>query len=111
VTPDTLRHAYELLRSTRPFDRWKLPSSVEINFELLRTKDRYGDFLPLADGRFRIRASLGMVGHTSTLLTSMAHEMVHLRQWARGDWTKHNAEFNRLAAIVCRHHGFDPRSF
>jgi hypothetical protein len=43
----------------------------------------------------------------------MAHEMIHLYQHEKGGCTRgvHNAHFMRLAARVCRVHGFDLESF
>jgi hypothetical protein len=46
-----------------------------------------------------------------TLVETMAHEMIHARQQQARTCTpntEHNAEFQRLAALVARHHGFDP---
>jgi hypothetical protein len=44
----------------------------------------------------------------------MAHEMVHLHQrdvCMETPGAQHNAAFNKLAAKVCRLHGFDPKLF
>jgi predicted SprT family Zn-dependent metalloprotease len=52
------------------------------------------------------------VKSTDLLLSTMAHEMIHLYQdetgTARGH---HNPKFRKLAKRVCRIHGFDPESF
>jgi hypothetical protein len=44
----------------------------------------------------------------------MAHEMVHLHESQVGtgaNGTLHGASFYRVAAQVCRFHGFDPKLF
>jgi hypothetical protein len=40
-----------------------------------------------------------------------AHEMVHLRQQMLGDRGEHTALFHKLAARVCKAHGFDIKKF
>jgi SprT-like family protein len=45
------------------------------------------------------------------LLAAMAHEMCHLRQEMTGDRGHHTAAFRRMAARVCRAHGFDLKTF
>lgn len=61
-----------------------------------------------------IRFSRHYVGFTHTLMSVMAHEMIHIRQYIhRLDTAKtmHNAAFHKDAKLVCRHHGFDPKAF
>jgi acyl-CoA reductase-like NAD-dependent aldehyde dehydrogenase len=45
------------------------------------------------------------------LMAAMAHEMCHLRQQQLGDRGHHSASFKRMAARVCRAHGFDLKTF
>ena len=58
-----------------------------------------------------IRVSEAKNGHTATLLATMAHEMCHLRQEMIGDHGHHTTAFKRMAARVCRAHGFDLKTF
>lgn len=110
LTLDVIRAAYELLRATPPFRRWGLPPSAEITFRVTRHVDCFGQCW--SDGVVTgIDISEQKVGQTKTLLETMAHEMVHLWQLRSGRKLSHNAEFKRRAAIVCRHHGFDPNAF
>lgn len=113
LTTDTLEQAYELLRTTQPFLRWKLPEADDLDFYVAHTHDYYGwcDF-ETKTGRYRIAISARAVGYLSTLMPIMAHEMVHLRQKLTRTETPgvaHNAAFGRLAARVCKWHGFDPK--
>jgi phage terminase large subunit len=50
-------------------------------------------------------------GFSATLLATMAHEMCHLRQELTGDRGHHTVAFKRMAARVCRAHGFDLKTF
>lgn len=114
LTPDVLRGAYEFLRTTLPFSRWKLPSPAFVEFVVSRTKDKRGDYELVANEIHRIRISDLNSGHTINVIATMAHEMVHLHQAHSklpGRRVQHGAEFKRLAAQVCRHHGFDPKAF
>ena len=47
----------------------------------------------------------------ATLLATLAHEMCYLRQEMIGDRGHHTAAFRRMAARVCRAHGFDIKTF
>ena len=61
-----------------------------------------------------IRVSEKKHGHISSLVESMAHEMIHVRQRITKSETKgadHNAEFKVLAKRVCTSLGFDYGQF
>jgi hypothetical protein len=110
LTPDMLAAAYDFLRATQPFRAWKLPEAEEVGFHILKTRHRSADY-SFENGIHLIRISAACNGHTVSLLASMAHEMIHLRQQLLGDRGHHNARFGKMAARVCRAHGFDPKSF
>lgn len=115
LTPELLERAYEYLRASRPFRNWKLPEADELGFEVSRHKDRYGHMhgyvrSPDAD----IAISECSVGSSTTLIEKMAHEMIHLKQHVHKTETantQHNAEFKRLARVVCAEHMFDFKDF
>jgi len=103
ITPDLLERTYELLRHTRPFRRWKLPEADDVEFHVTRHRDRFGD---CTDGDpYTIRISSTKHDTLATVLETMAHEMCHMRD------ITHGKVFTRLAKQVCRHHGFDPKTF
>lgn len=106
--PDVLPAAYEFLRTTPPFRSWKLPEADEIAFKVSRHKSRYGEYC-CDGGRHSIEISQEMVGHTETLLATMAHEMIHLRQVMTGKDPSHNGQFDKMRGLVAKHHGFDPK--
>ena len=112
LTPDILRAAYEFLRATPPFRGWRLPDGDRVSFRVMRHKDRFGQAAEI-DGVWVIDVSARLVGTTSALLRTMAHEMIHVHGGVTGSktWRNHGARFQRRAASVCRHHGFDLKEF
>jgi len=111
LTPAILRAAYTFLRATPPFHCRDLPHGKDVEFRVSKGRDRMGAHF-YSDHHI-ITISSARVCHTTTLIVTMAHEMVHLAQAEDGTETKaeHNAAFRRLAKLVCRHHGFDPQEF
>lgn len=114
LTPEVLRQAYEYLASTPPFDKWNLPAGEDVMFKVTRSRAEYGYYEKDKRGRHVIAVSVGKNGQTSTLMVTMAHEMVHLHQGhARGFRcsAEHDAAFHKYAAQVCKVHGFDQKWF
>lgn len=114
LTPDMLIGAYEFLRACEPFRAWRLPHADEIEFRVINARDRRGHYCRGDEARHCIAVSAANVGHTETLIRTLAHEMIHLFQRERAletPNTEHNAAFKRLARLVCLYHGFDPRAF
>jgi hypothetical protein len=113
ITPERLAGVYEMLRSFPPFSGWKLPPSSEVGFHVSKT-DRWHAAWWMDGQTHHIEVSYKKHGHLHSLVASMAHEMIHARQRIAKTETKgaeHNAEFKRLAAIVCRSFGFDIGQF
>lgn len=112
ITPELMEAAYELLRVSLPFRRWKLPHPDEIAFHVTRHGDRFADAF-YENGRWTIRVSQRKHGQLPTLLMTMAHEMVHIKQrHLCGERERdHGRQFQRLADQVCRVHGFDRAIF
>jgi hypothetical protein len=112
MTPDTLRACYNFLNETLPFSRWNLPDGDDIDFRVVRDAGRFGWYR--FDGtRHVIAISATCVGHTDTLIRTMAHELVHLYEEHSGacSRTDHGPTFRAYAKQICKHHGFDPRAF
>lgn len=116
LTPDCLENAYEYLRTTLPFRRMNLPHADNLVFRVMGARDRFGHFR----GRIKTKPELNEIGvsirvvkSTDLLMATMAHEMIHLYQHENGSCTRssHNSEFERIAARVCRIHGFDRKTF
>lgn len=121
LTPAMLEAAYELLRVTPPFNKWKLPEADDVEFQVKIIPDGVAEYyysLRFRDEQDHIIAVCARGNKTMfDLLESMAHEMVHMHQ--RGPVDRqvmrrsavHGVKFKRLAAQVCRVHGFDEARF
>lgn len=112
LTPTILEASYQFLRSTPPFNRWHLPDGEEVEFHVGRGKTHHGEYEPGETAEHRIIVHETNVGFTSTLLESMAHEMIHVKlAGTTHAKAEHGAEFRKLARLVCKYHGFDPKRF
>ena len=112
LTPHMLAGCYEFLRTTPPFRGWHLPHAEQVEFAVTRHKMHMGAHVHKPPHLIDVSAQL--VGHTSTLIWIIGHEMIHVHQAAAGLETpkaSHNADFRRKATIACRYHGWDPRIF
>jgi hypothetical protein len=105
-----LAAGYDFLRTTQPFRGWRLPESDALGFHVVRQSRLSADF-GVEQGMPFIRVSDVHNGHVATLLATLAHEMIHLRQHLTGDREHHGPRFRKMAARVCRAHGFDPKIF
>ena len=110
LTPDMLAAAYDFLRTTEPFRGWRLPEAEEVGFHVVRDQKLSADFA-VEDGMPLIRVSEVHNGLAVTLLATLAHEMIHLRQHLTNDREHHGPRFRRMRARVCAVHGFDPKTF
>jgi hypothetical protein len=111
LSPDGCAALYDAIRMHPPFCRWSLPESDEIEFHVVRDRKIFGQYHYGDDHAIAISETV--VGHWSTLSSTMAHEMIHLYQNLNNRQTKaeHNVEFRKLASEVCAEFGFDPRCF
>lgn len=115
LTPEMLTAAYDYLRTTPPFNGWSLPEGDEVKFKVGKFRGKFAAYQ--WDGKqHTITMSGAAIGHTCTLLETLAHEMIHLHledtgNESRGNENAHNAWFRKFAAQVCKYHGFDPKAF
>jgi hypothetical protein len=115
VTPKRVRAVYALLQHVPPFERWSLPPVGNIKFEILHGPDT-GEYSVDWNDRATIAVNADTNLSLAQMVETVAHEMVHLRQDQLGRLPevrteKHNAEFRRLARLVCRDLGFDVQRF
>lgn len=116
LTSEMLAAAYTYLTSTPPFSCWNLPDAEDIEFKVSRRGGEFGRY-QWNGRRHAISMSTKSIGQTATLLQYLAHEIIHLHLEIIGAESKspnpdvHNEAFRKLAAKVCRIHGFDPKAF
>lgn len=117
LTPEILESAYEFLRTTPPFKRWKLPDADAVEFVVGAHKEHEGYYEYQFDSHglshHRITIYQPGVRTTDEMLPAMAHEMVHLHQ-LESEWRKtkrvrsrhHGKKFLQLLQQVKRAHGW-----
>ena len=114
LTPEILAAAYSYLQTTPPYCNWGLPDSEDVKFLVVNHPGDHGRYTCSGRGKKRIHyisISRGTVAHTSTLMATMAHEMVHVYQCITGQRSTHAIAFGHFAQMVCDVHGFDPKAF
>jgi hypothetical protein len=115
LTPEMLEAAYDYLRTTPPFNKWKLPPGAHLTFRVAKTRKMFGSYQRDGDHHI-ITASAGKIGQTMTLLRLLSHEMNHMHLEilgldSRGGPDTHTIRFRKDAALICKVHGFDPKEF
>ena len=109
LTPEMLAAAYEYLCECPPFNKWSLPLSEEITFKVMARR-LFAEYQRMG-GKHYIRVSKKMVGSHTILLSTLAHEIIHLQLEELGACDDHGPNFQRLADEVCRIHAFDRLTF
>ena len=112
ITPEMAEAAYNYLKTTPPFKRWGLPSSHKIEWMITRNNGYMGRCTSYnhTDNKFTIEISLVKVTNTESLIETMAHEMIHMRQRIVNGFKSsqgHGKDFQKMADQVCRKHGFN----
>lgn len=112
ITPDTMEASYELLRSTLPFRRWRLPHPDKLCFRVLVTRERFGHFIAYTGSEYVGEIAVSTKVKTLHMLNEViAHEMVHLRQEMLQYRDNHGKSFQRMAKLVCDRHGWNLATF
>lgn len=91
-----------------------LPKPEDAAFRLRSTKAIDGEYWRWSGTDDHcLDISVKRNGHWNTLGVTMAHEMIHLHQARAKTETRgeHNAEFHRIAKLVCRRFGWDEKQF
>jgi hypothetical protein len=111
ITPEQCAAVYDMLRTMPPFNTAKLPESDAIEWRCTHRQDIHGEFVEYDPHIITI--STAKTGPLSTLISTVAHEMVHL--WQTIDNTRnkaqHNADWYCKARKVCKSLGLDPKAF
>lgn len=112
ITKEVLARVYDYLHVCDPFCRWNLPDSEEIVFTVKRDPGRFG-WYRRENGRHHVYVSERTVQSNTSLVMTMAHEMIHVHEQHTGcvGRGEHSAAFKKWAEQVCLIHGFDPSTF
>lgn len=109
LTPKGLASIYLMLRTFKPFCGWHLPEISSIEFKVTNELDAMGTYL-FCDitEKHEISISRAKNGHLTTVIRTLAHEMIHLKRANTSKWDKHDDVFRKLAAQISNELGFDP---
>lgn len=114
ITPEACAACYEMLRHFRPFKGWKLPHADEVEFRVVPWKK---DFAEMSHYVRTDELIMIVSSHPDKhpvldeLTQSIAHEMVHFRQHRLKINIGHGKYFKRMANIICKELGWNPRAF
>lgn len=114
LSPNMVRKAYEFLCETPPIKQWNLPSSDDIRFAIANDPNTIAWHTAKGRGKKRrhvFAISAKCVGHTTTLLMAVAHEMVHLHHDLVGIPVAHGEAFKKHARQICKANGWDAKAF
>jgi hypothetical protein len=103
---------YATLYCCYPFSKWKMPLPEEIEFQVIEDQEVLGAYLYDTGEEYAhtITISSACCGHLYTVLTTLAHECIHMSfHNQRGDkWAHHGKEFKVRCKMVANELGFDP---
>jgi hypothetical protein len=108
VTPQTVQAIYEMLIQVPPFNRWDLPPSKDVNFEVNNDPSCYGEYEP---DPHTIRISSARLSFIDHIIRTTAHELIHMRLYIKNSksWDKHDKVFKTLSHRVATQLGYDPK--
>lgn len=112
LNPEVVKNLYASLFCVYPFTKWKMPLPDEIEFIVTPDPEVMGTYLydTGEDYEHTVTISSGRCGHYYTMLTTLAHEMVHMSfHCQKGDrWVQHGKPFRARCLMVAHELGFDP---
>jgi hypothetical protein len=112
ITPAAVRHLYSSLVVTYPFTKWPMPLPEEVDFQILHDVDLMGSYLYCDEDDYEhtITISSARCAFFSTLLSTLAHEMIHCSfHKQKGDkWSQHGKPFRTRCKLVGQELGLDP---
>ena len=108
LNSEMLAHAYDYLACQPPFSKWNLPHSEDVKFSVIRKRDRFAHYQKIGDVH-HIVFSTRYVGRHEVLISTMAHELIHLHMSASCMSTRdpHGKAFQKFADRICKLHEFD----
>jgi hypothetical protein len=112
LSPALLKNLYSSLIVTPPFTKWPMPLPEEIEFIVSADSEIMGSYLLDSGGDYEhtITISSARCGHLYSVLTTLAHECIHLSfHKQKGDkWLQHGKPFRTRCKMVGEELGFDP---
>jgi predicted SprT family Zn-dependent metalloprotease len=109
VTDKTIKAMYSLLRQMPPFNMWKLPPASKIKFKVVHDLKFMGE---MHMKPYKMNIGLKHQEHFITILTTVAHEMIHLHLYLEGvkSYNQHRKVFRTKAHQVGTIFGLDRKT-
>lgn len=106
ITDQTIKATYTFLRKMPPFNKWKLPPANKIKFKADHKLSLLGE---MHMKPFKMVIGSKHQEHFETILTTVAHEMIHLALYLEGvpSYNMHIRKFKEKAHEVGTLYGFD----
>lgn len=105
-----IKNLYATLFCCHPFSRWNMPLPDEILFIVDDDTESLGTYqYDPGSETFEhiITISRAKCAFIITVLSTLAHEMIHMSRFRTSKWDKHDAEFRRRATMVGLELGLD----
>lgn len=112
LTPEIMELAYNYLKSPAALKKWGLPDADDLEFRVSHSNTFYGRAHYPKRGPMWIEISARLVVTTHQLMTSLAHEMCHIKQAVESERRGakvafgHGKDFDKLVHEICSPHGF-----
>lgn len=110
ITVEMVEHIYSYLSCCPPFDKFSMPPAEDVKFKIIKTRRLFARYYAVGD-KHHIEVSCKLVGSHMVLLTSVAHELIHLHLNEVDACDEHGPNFQMIADEVCAIHGFDRLTF
>lgn len=110
LNAEMLAHCYDMLAATPTLSKWNLPPAEDIRFKVIKRKDRFAHHL-VKGGVHHIEVSASLVGRFETLVSTMAHEMIHVHQDLVGLPRADDNSFAKFADKICKELDLDRLTF
>ena len=110
LTKEMLAHCFDMIAATPLMSKWGLPESEDVKFKLVARKKYFGRYI-YDGGNHTIEISTKSVGTFQTLISTMAHEMIHLHQSQLDLPVADDAAFDWFAETVCKELELDRLAF
>lgn len=106
ITDKTIKSMYSLLRSMPPFNKWNLPPAYKLKFRVIHDFDLLGE---MDVHKLVMKIGTKHQEHFESVLTTVAHEMVHLSLYIDGcaSFNQHRKPFRMKTAQIGDLYGFD----
>lgn len=100
VTPQIAEAMYSCLKSMKPFSSWNLPDADLVGFHINGSKINLGGHNHHTNAH-HLHISQINVDDFETLATTIAHEIIHMRQLILSKNRNHNNLFMECASQIC----------